>query len=724
MAIRRILLAALAAVVVCQVGASDVVLRYDEAGHLVAVSNPDDDPEACGVPPTTCPGDPNGTPFCNGGGCDLQCIPGYASTGGRCADVSSDPSACGPDLVVCEAPEHGYATCVQGVCGAACDTGFTAKGQTCVSLSTDPNNCGVLSRVCNSVPGYIACCSAGSCGASSGGACVNIASDALNCGWIGHECGPAGSNPAACSNKRCATAAGTPSVATVNSVAPTARVFRSAFWAGLTLVGANLDKVTWVELEDWGADTVDGTVDGVQSVPSSRSVTLPTGSGGPTIHFQQSATTLTVDAASLEFQGAFDPRFETRHWLKVRLHYTASGSDRSILPNVSVSLTDMVPQGLPPPTISGVAAFYTWTSTTYDPATGLLAVQGDPTLLPVMPISVLSPTWQREFPILRIASEGIYLPPGLSPGAVSTPGAEGRDVLMVFAYDSASARPLNLQQAGILIRGTDLWEDGPLQLSDAAGTVVPGNLYAGLFTGDRIVVNGTADIDVRSAFIELASTRGSARTPWPVSLADRPRIERADWDGGYQACGDGGWCPEMIPRAVMTFTGRWLGGVDNLYLVGPRSSIEGGVMEPLARVNTQPGANEYRVLDDHHIEVLVGYAPHEADRVARGHAQHRNCAGTVYWSEGNSTAYRWFTAEDSTAGLQGDIWMLANVLEIPSNRTVPLPGEGEYSPDGTYVCPQDPPEPPPEESSPFILDGPEPPNGDCSNRVCTPEQLP
>jgi hypothetical protein len=725
MVIRRILLAALAAVVVCQAGASDVVLKYDEAGHLVAVSNPDDDPEACGVPPISCPDDPHGTPFCNGGGCDLQCIPGYASTGGRCADISSDPTACGPDLVACQAPEHGHANCVQGVCGATCDTGYTAKGQTCVSLSTDPSNCGTLSRVCGSVPGYVACCSGGSCGASSGSGCVNIASDTSNCGWIGHVCGPAGSKPAACSSGRCATAAGTPRVDKVNGAVPTAQVFRSPFWSGLTLVGANLDMVTWVELEDWGSDTVDGTVGGVRSVPTSRRVTLPSGSGGPTIHFQQTATTLTINATSLEFQDAFDPRFETRHWFKVRVHYTASGSDRSILPNVAVSLTDLVPQGLPPPTITGIAAYYTWTDTTYDPATGLLAVVGDPTLLPVKPTSVLSPAWQREFPVLRVAPEGIYLPRGLSPGAVAAPGATGRDALVVFAYDPVSARPLNLQQAGLIIRGTDLWEDGPLLLSDAAGGTLPGNLYPGLFGGDRIVVPATSDIDVRMAYVAFGSTRGAARTPWPVALADVPQIERVDWTGGSQACG-GAWCPKGIPSVVMTFTGKWLGGVDRLYLVGPSSLVELGVAEPLTQVVYTPVVNEFRVIDDHHIQLRIAGAEPSVDRVARGEIYYRDCSGTIYWQEGNTTAYRWFVAQDSSSTLQGEIWMLANSVAFGhSVLTVPRPGFGEYAPDGTYVCSANPPEPPPEENSPvIIIDGTEPPSTDCTNGMCIPAQIP
>ncbi len=688
----------------------DTVFLYDEAGHLLSVRDSETDPEACGNPPASCPSDPHGDPVCTEGSCGLECDPGWTDAGGRCADTSSDATACGPDMSVCSVPEHGTARCVQGVCGAFCDAGYVASGSACVSLTSDPNNCGSIGRRCSRVPGYATCCSASQCGASDGTACVNVSTDPLNCGWIGHVCGPVGASPPRCSSGRCAKATGTPRVDRVNGVAPSGRVFRSPFWSGLTLSGANLDRVTWVELEVWGADTVDGTPDGVQSVPSAREATLPTGSGGPTIHFQQSPTTLVIDAASLEFQSAFDPGFATRHWLKVKVHYTSSGQDRSIRAEVAVSLTDLVSQGLRPPTITGIASYETGIFASYDPATGLLSLYGDDPGWSVSASSVMSPDLQREFPVLRVAPEGLYLARGLDGRQVGTRSWDGSiETLIVFPYDPAVSSPLMASRSGLIVRGSDLWDDGPLRFTDAVGNVVGGDAPVALFAGNRIVTSVPVGIDRRSAFLELASMRGVGRTPWMLEFVDWPTVSRIEWSGRREDLDNSTGCFDCFEATlpvgeVMTLTGRWLGEVDRMGFSGPANAwvpyAPHFAQEALRRVYGTPGPNEFWVLDDEHIELRIDARPSN-DEAHRVSVSYCDCNG-MCWDYRNMNLYkRTIAFEDSGRRLGGSIdlnpavgraWVEAECganrpepsFPITSGVTPTAPGPGDCT---NSICP-------------------------------------
>ncbi len=662
-----------------RIALSDTVFTYDAAGHLLSVRNSETDPEACGNPPKTCRGDPHGDPVCAGGDCRLQCDPGWTDAGGRCADTSSDPTACGANLDVCPAPAHGVATCVQGACLTACDAGYVASGTACVSLTSDPANCGSLGKRCSSVPGYLTCCAASVCGASDGAACVNVTTDPSNCGWIGHVCASVGGTQATCAKGRCSKPTGTPRVDRVNGVAPSGQAFRSPFWSGLTLTGANLDRVTWVELEDWGADTVDGTADGVQSIPTTRRVTLPTGSGGPTIHFQQTASTLTIDADSLEFQAAFDPRFETGHWLKVRVHYTSSGADRSILANVSVSLTDLVSQGLPAPSITGIAT-YAPALTRYDPATGLLSLPYDePSSWPANPTSVMSPDLRREFPVLRVATEGLYLAKGLDPRQIGVQAWDGYlEALIVSAYDHASSAPLLVGGPPLIVRGTDLWDDGPLRFTDEAGNVVGPDLPVALFAGHKLVTSDPVSIERRTAFLEFASMRGVARTPWILRFAGTPAVDRIEWGSGSEGPGTGwpGWAifDSALPLGqTLTITGVWLGDVDQMFFTGPARTwipYQWGqeASEPAELVEAleldPAAAMQFRVVDDRQIQVWIAAHP-ATERVVRARVdRYCNCSNLCWSYELANDHRREFLLVDSRHGLTGGFAMNPAVGQV------------------------------------------------------------
>jgi hypothetical protein len=488
----------------------------------------------------------------------------------------------------------------------------------------------------------------------------------------------------------------------VNGVTPQGQVFRSPFWSGLTLSGANLDLVTWVELEDWGADTVDGTPEGVQSIPTARQVTLPTGSGGPTIHFQQSSTTLTVDAASLEFQGAFDLRFETRHWLKVRVHYTASGVDRSILADVTVSLTDLVSQGLPPPSITGVATYETVSAAAYDPATGLLSMFGDdPTRWSVLPSSVMSPDLQREFPVLRVAPEGLYLPRGLNPRQVGA---------VVFPYDPAVSGALKAGRHFIVL-GSDLWDDGPLRLTDASGNTL-GEIPIIQSAGDKIVASVPLTVKSRFAFLEFASMRGVARTPWIMEFTGTPsllRIELGQLSVDLQ--NQGGW-PQFsdwkLPvGVVLTVIGKWLGNFDQAEFEGPAYTWVPPchwqmASEPLTRVYQTPGPNQFRVVDDEHIELRIDADP-ATDRALRRAVYYCDCEG---WCSdwGANSHKRRITFSSSVDHDSYDSFEMN-----PASGYENLMAKCE-SPDDDHDPDVPPDDPPPDPLPP----GP----GDCTNTIC------
>ncbi len=502
-------------------------------------------------------------------------------------------------------------------------------------------------------------------------------------------------------------AAGTPRVDRVNGVAPSGRVFRSPFWSGLALSGANLNLVTWVELEDWGADTVDGTPSGAQSVPTARQVTLPTGSGGPTIHFQQASTTLTVDAPSLEFQDAFDPQFQTRHWLKMRVHYTSSGTDRSILADVAVSLTDFVTQGLPPPTISGVSSYQAVSSTGYDPATGLLPMA---TRFLVAPSSVMTTDLQREFPVLRVAPEGIYLAKGLN---LRQAGA-----FIVFPYEPSVSGALMIGSVNLIVRGTNLWADGPLRLTDASGNALA-ELSVRLFAEDKIVALVPASLESRLAFVEFASMRGTARTTWAVEFTGIPSLSRIDWGGGFSEdlLNQGGW-PQYVYGTfpvgrTVTLIGRWLGNFTQAEFEGPSTTWVAPYWwdwhmdsDPLFRVDGGPGPNEFSVVDDQHIEVRVDAHP-DTDRAQRGYVYYCDCSGTC-WDDGRVNDF------------SRRITFLDPVHQLSSSFATNIPAGG-FEVRAMAKC--EPPVPPPS-WPPVGHDNPNPvedglPQGaDCTNSMC------
>lgn len=701
----------------------DTTFTYDPAGNLLSVSDVDTDPLSCGAPGNVCADAPHGTPRCDSGGCVLDCDEGFEfhSSFYECLDPLSDPRSCGGVGNACDVPDHGSAVCTEGVCGIRCDVGFTPAGNLCVSLAYDPAHCGTVGRSCPQVVGYYNCCRDGVCGATEGAACVNVSADPMNCGWVGHVCQGQG---AACTNGRCSKPAGTPSVTSVNGKAPTDQAFRSPFWGGITVAGANLDRVTWIELEDWGSDTVDGTPDGVRSVPRARVRTLPT-QQGPTIHYGQSSSTLTVDASSLQFEWSYDPWFDVRRWYKIKLHYNGSGGDRSIIPNVAVSFADRVPVGLPAPSISTVAAYYAWVVTKYDPATGLLYTEQDATTQIPTPSAVLAPDLAREFPVLAVAPEGLYLPRGLrfSGVALQQEIPEGYAWVsnVVVPYAPSGTRPLVLHEAGLIIRGSHLWEDGDLRFAYPLGNGLPGDFGNGdrapIFQGDKIIVSGVSGATAQTAFLEFASIRGTATTPWPVRWIDRPRLSSIEDSAG---------AAEFIKIGeLLTIRGSWLEVVDEMYLLGPSDThVYHDIFESLVRVEGEPGLNQYQVVNRETIRLVIGERVVGGDEsVVRGKIRVYACDGSIIWYEGHSLGIRWL----GFGNQQSDLWdsaLLYAGYAQGADFTYPRDGEGVWR-DGEYVCsggsegdedPQWDPTP-----TPVGLDEG---GGGCTNTICPPPGLP
>ena len=121
------------------------------------------DPATCGARCEPCPGDPQGSPVCEGGACGLACQGGTSLCGGVCADCPDEGVSdlgCQGQRCVARACEGGFELC-EGGC-ARCPRGgvleVACEGNSCVAES-----CEVGLRVC-----------AGECSACPEGAIVEL----------------------------------------------------------------------------------------------------------------------------------------------------------------------------------------------------------------------------------------------------------------------------------------------------------------------------------------------------------------------------------------------------------------------------------------------------------------------------------------------------------------------------------------------------------------------
>jgi hypothetical protein len=158
------------------------------------------DTSNCGTCGNVCPGDPNGTPACSSGSCEVNCNVNFigcpASLPTACVDPTTNAN-CGSCGNACT----GAQTCQNGAC--ACPGGQVLCNGNCVDESTDANNCGACGTTC---PVGVACqngscCPAGQslCSGTGGTYCIDVTADSRNCGGCGVQC-PGGT---ACANGSC-----------------------------------------------------------------------------------------------------------------------------------------------------------------------------------------------------------------------------------------------------------------------------------------------------------------------------------------------------------------------------------------------------------------------------------------------------------------------------------------------------------------------------------------
>ena len=118
-----------------------------------------------------CPGTANGSAFCMGGTCGLNCSVGYHLCGSLCLSDSS-VSSCGSSCSPCGSVVNGTAGCNGTSCQiASCLTGYAncdgvfADGCN-VDTQTDPSNCSACMKVC-SLPNASAGCANSACTVAS-----------------------------------------------------------------------------------------------------------------------------------------------------------------------------------------------------------------------------------------------------------------------------------------------------------------------------------------------------------------------------------------------------------------------------------------------------------------------------------------------------------------------------------------------------------------------------
>jgi hypothetical protein len=522
------------------------VFTYDAAGNLTGIINTRSDVNNCGSVGTVCRGTAHGTAACLDGACAV-------TSGGQPINVSTDPANCGDVGSVCPATVgKGTPTCGNGVCGFECVQGYVPAAGRCVDLTTDTANCGAVGHICTGTGTTIPLCNAGACGTT-----------------------------------------GTPIVYTVNGITPPGQQFGAPLWAGIHLEGENLQNVTYIEVEDWGPDTMGSEPNGVESVP------MFTGWAGIMDEPWYESTSATLDISGFAIE-----RFASwREWQKLRLHYVEGGSDRTIFVDIAVSLDNTAPVTMPPPQITAVDTIRylrmgddgTGDTGDYDPATGFIPTESDLTTFTPRPTAVINP-WEpyREYPILKITPRGVYIVAGRSRHEVSMAAIEfshsediGWGMGFVFPYSSAPGDRVHIARHSgeysgtddaVILRGSGLYQDGPVVPSNPVGTPLTDDFYSAFF-GDRIIHWGDTDGDP-DAFLEFDSARGTAATPWPLRWAGAPVALLIDGARRY--------------GQTIVITGRWLGDVRTVALEGVQQ--------------------RFRIVDNRHLEVSLSSGYRSCDR--------------------------------------------------------------------------------------------------------------
>jgi hypothetical protein len=552
-----------------------LAFTYDAVGSMTGVYRVCSDPDNCGAVGNVCKAPEGAAPACVNGGCAL------IADGGT-VYPAKDPSNCGTLKHQCGSVPNGYATCDGGICGVACNGNATLIGGACLDLSTDPNNCSAAGNVCRSTPNGTAVCDHGNCAIWANGQlvdvdwdpmncgdvgemcpggqyghptcnggvcalecddgyapdqerCLDLLSDPANCGLIANVCPGAGDGAATCTRGVCGTM-GKPVVLSVNGVSAPSVLFEAPWWFGLEVAGTGLEKITYLELEDWGPSTIDGVE---ASIPTFTGIVVPTTYGGARVAFSSTRERITIPGSALN--QAVDAAHE---WYKVRLHYTGEGGDESLLVDFAISFDDDAPINAPPPSIVRIDSVReTQVPGRYSPSTGFIPTMEDLTLKASPPFAVLArDLLDTEYPILKITADGVYIQAGIDPSeitkTVSSPWDGQSFTALVYQYGGGARDTFHLgviessgweAGSGMIARGTNLYDDG--MFTYVAAVSSSGQL-AGDAYGERLVVrefgyelNETLIAGGEPcAMLQYESSRGGVALPGAVTFSGAPRI--------------------------------------------------------------------------------------------------------------------------------------------------------------------------------------------------------
>lgn len=485
------------------------MFTYDAIGNLTKVVNTATDINNCGTIGTVCQGTQHGTPACRDGVCVI-------TSGGQVIDVNNDPNNCGDAGHVCPAAvDHGIPTCSYGVCGFECETGYIPVDGRCVDLKSDTTNCGYAGIVCQGTDTALPVCIDGVCRTSAA-----------------------------------------PVVHSVNGATPPGQQFRVPFWDGVQVVGENLQNVTYIEVEYWGMDTVDGSSGGAMSIPLFTGEVEDGGyhEGWSSIGFMATPTSLTI------------PQVGFQRWMKLRLHYMNDGVDDYVLADVAVSFAYPASVTAPPPQITSVNVVRYLRTGQYNPDTGFIPTVNDDnpilanndlTIMTPAPVAVMAfdSVW-TEYPILKITRDGVYIRAGIktfefegvTDWVCSNGDATFTGTGFVFPYTNAPSHRVHLNpnmmprydyparclSDVVVLRGNNLLGDGPIYPSLPIGNPLPeGAVVASddiapppYSRSDRLLAGG--DPKELVAYLELDSARGTAATPWPLNWLGTPEVASID----------------------------------------------------------------------------------------------------------------------------------------------------------------------------------------------------
>lgn len=655
----------------------------------------DHDPRNCGAIGHACAGAQNGAPTCFAGACGIECLPGFQESNGQCIDITSDPLNCGSAGNACATSAHGTATCSLGTCSLSCEPGYLEYLGQCRDFATSPQRCGAAGTTCQAPLHGVPTCNCGVCGYAceagftrSGGECVDLLADPYNCGAVANVCPQAQNGTGVCRAGLCENVTSIPSVTSVNGVSPPGTAFRIGYLGGLTIEGVDLDRVTSVEFEDWGYDVAYPMSNSswyVHSTPTFQNWVTPTDAGSQAIVFEKTPTRITVN---LDAVFATQPwgAFLTGNWYKLRLHYLDGGVDRYVLIDVAWSTWQWDPVTLGAPTITGAAVYVpaSVSAYSYDATTGYLTVYpgglaSQATL--GYPTSVANADFTVEYPVFEVVSETggaviLRIPRNLEPATFCYDGGEWYGTNLVYELTGAVEQVVNVDTMRLVLRGSNLgsqiWNpsagssiegepDGPLLLSDVAGNVLPGRVWgAALPSAILLRMGAIADISAPSAYLEFRSERGTARTPWPMSMVAYPRVSMVrTLSQDPLACT--GICPEAVPyNEVVEVTGAWFDRVLGLTFGGPTAATE--PLTRLADPAAVPGPGQFVVVDANHLKLRLpgdGAVPRELVAFYEGQkymgAEHHPGwrAMSLTTDYGSAYGWTWNAVSDETPGLKG-----------------------------------------------------------------------